>query len=146
MTSAFPDPSTPFGERVRHRLREEPVIWITTIGQDGTPQPNPVGFLLQDDNSILIYNAANAHRLDHVADRPRVALHFDGDGAGADIVVFTGVAHRADGIPPAHENAAWVAKYGAGMVRRSGNAETFSQQFPVPLRVEITRTRGLIGF
>ena len=141
--SALPDPSTPFGERVRRRLREEQVIWITTVGKDGTPQPNPVGFLLQDDNSILIYNMAKANRVKHVVDRPRVALHFDGDGSGGDIVVLTGIARRADDVPPAHENEAWLAKYGDGMARRSGSAEKFSQDFPVPLRIEITGTRGV---
>lgn len=140
---ALPDPSTPFGERVRRRLREEQVIWITTIDKDETPQPNPVGFLLQDDNSILIYNMAKANRINHVTDRPRVALHFDGDGSGGDIVIFTGTASRADDIPPPHENQAWVAKYGDGMARRSGSAEKFSQDFPVPLRIEIIRTRGV---
>jgi len=40
--STLPDPSTAFGERVRRLLRDERVIWITTVGKDGTPQPNPV--------------------------------------------------------------------------------------------------------
>lgn len=140
--SGLPDPGTPFGERVRRRLREEQVIWITTVGKDGTPQPNPVGFLLQDDNSILIYNAVNANRINHVLDRPRVALHFDGDGTGGDIVVFTGIARRADDVPPPHENQVFLVKYGDGMAQRSGSAEKFSEEFPVPLRIEITRTRG----
>lgn len=141
--SALPDPGTPFGERVRRRLREEQVIWIVTTGMDGTPQPNPVGFLHEGGNSILIYSSATANRLNHVAERPRVALHFDGDGAGGDIVVFAGLARRADDVPPALENQAWIAKYGDGMARRSGSLEKFSADFPVPPRVEVTRTRGL---
>ena len=140
--SVLPDHSTPFGEQVRRRLREEQVIWFTTVGKDGTPQPNPVGFLLQDDNSILIYNMVKANRINHVIDRPRVALHFDGDGIGGDIVVFTGTACRADDILPPHENKAWLAKNGDAMAWRSGSAEKFSEEFPVPLRIEITRTRG----
>jgi PPOX class probable F420-dependent enzyme len=138
----LPDPSTPFGERVLRRLREEQVIWIVTVGNDGTPQPNPVGFVFDDDGSILIYNAATAHRLDHIVDRPRVALHFDGDGAGGDIVVFTGTASVATDAPPPHENPAFVAKYGDGMTQISGSPERFSGAFPTPLRVDITRTRG----
>lgn len=43
---------------------------------------NAFGFLLQDDNSILIYKMVNANRINHVVDRPQVALHFDGDGTG----------------------------------------------------------------
>jgi PPOX class probable F420-dependent enzyme len=141
--SVLPDPGSPFGERVRRRLREEQVIWITTVGNDGTPQPNPVGFLLQDDNSILIYNMVNANRISHVIDRPRVALHFDGDGTGGDIVIFSGIARRADDVPLPHENPGWVAKYLDGMARQFGSLEKFSEKFPVPLRIEITRTRGL---
>ena len=140
--SVLSDPNSPFGERVRRRLREEQAIWITTVGKDGTPQPNPVGFLLQDDNSILIYNMARANRINHVVERPRVALHFDGDGHGGDIVVFSGIAPRADDVSPPHENQAWLAKYRDGMARRSGSAEKFSEEFPVPLRIEITGTRG----
>jgi PPOX class probable F420-dependent enzyme len=140
--SVLPDSRTPFGERVRRRLREEQVIWITTVGKDGTPQPNPVGFLLQDEDSILVYNMVNANRINHVIDRPQVALHFDGDGTGGDIVIFTGIARRADDIPPPHENRAWLAKYSDAMARQFGSVEAFSEKFPVPLRIEIMRTRG----
>ena len=101
--SALPHSSTAFGERVRRRLREEQIISITTVDTDGTPQPNPVGFLFQDDNSILIYNMVTANRINHVVDRPRVALQFDGDGAGGHIVVFTATARRADDIPATRE-------------------------------------------
>ena len=139
---ALPDPSTPFGERVQRRLRDERVIWVTTVGKDGTPQPNPVGFLFQDDRSILIYNDVKANRVNHVVERPQVALHFDGDGTGGDIVVFTGTARRADDVPPPHENQAYVAKYGDGMARLSGSIEKFGKRFSVPLRIEITRVRG----
>ena len=139
---ALPDPDTEFGRRVFHRLREEEVIWITTVGRDGIPQPNPVGFLLQDDFSILIYNMATAKRLEHVAQRPHVALHFDGDGSGGDIVVFAGFASRIDGAPPPHENQAFRAKYDQSLLRISGDPEEFGRRFPVALRVEIMRTRG----
>jgi PPOX class probable F420-dependent enzyme len=101
--SALPDSSTAFGERVRRRLREEQIIWITTVGKDGTPQPNPVGFLFQDDNSILIYNMVTANRINHVVDRPQGALHFDGDGTGGDILVFTGTACRRMTSPATRE-------------------------------------------
>ncbi|WP_020502568.1 pyridoxamine 5'-phosphate oxidase family protein [Sciscionella marina] len=141
--SALPDLGTPFGERVRRRLHEEQLIWITTVGKDGTPQSNPVGFLLQDNDSILIYNDARANRLDHVIDRPRVCLHFETDGDPGNVVVFTGTAHRAQDIPLPHENPAWLAKHGDNAARAFGSVEKFSERFPVPLRVEITRTRGV---
>lgn len=139
---ALPDSGTPFGARVRRRLGEEHVIWMITVGRDGTPQPNPVGFLLQDDGSILTYNSAAAHRIAHVAERPHVALHLDGDGAGGDIVVLAGTARRADDAPPPHHNPGWIAKYGDELARTFGSVEAFGARFPVPLRIEITRVRG----
>jgi hypothetical protein len=44
LASVLPDPATTFGKRVRRRLRDEPVSWFTTVGADGTPQPNPEAF------------------------------------------------------------------------------------------------------
>lgn len=140
--SALPEPGTPFGERVRRRLREEQVVWITTVDKHGIPQPNPVGFLYQDDESVLIYNMLTANRLDNIAHRPHVALHFDGDGSGGDIVVFSGIAHRVDDVPPPHENPAYLTKYGESLLRVSQSAEEFGRKFSVPMRVTITRMRG----
>jgi len=94
----LPDPGTPFGERVAGRLATAQVIWLTTIGKDGTPQPNPVWFLWTDEG-VLTYNRPDANRITHIADRPRVALNLDGKGDGSDIIVLTGTARRLDGHP-----------------------------------------------
>jgi PPOX class probable F420-dependent enzyme len=140
--SVLPDPGTPFGERFRRRLRQEHLIWFVAVGSDGTPHPNPVGFLWEYDDSILTYNSISAERVKHVSDRPRVALHFDGDCAGGDILVFTGTAHRADEVPPPHQNPEWLAKYQDMMVSFCGSTEKFSERFCVPLRIRISRVRG----
>ena len=148
-TDILPDPATAFGERVRHRLRDERVIWFTTVGNDGTPQPNPVWFLWDDPGhgtpdsaaSILIYNRADARRLDHIRIYPNVALHFDGNGRGGDIVVLTGRARVLDEQPP-QDVPAYVEKYRADMIRVSGSLDAFGSAYPVPVRVELTRVRG----
>jgi hypothetical protein len=49
---------------------------------------------------------------------------------------------RANEIPPAHENEAFLAKYRDRLLRVSDSAEKFGRRFPVPPRVEILRTRG----
>jgi len=139
--SVLPDPSTPFGERVRARLRDDTVIWLATVGDDGTPQPNPVWFLW-DGSSLLVYNRADAQRLRHVRTRPRVALNFNSGGGGGDIVVLTGRAELAGGEPPPHEVPEYLAKYGRSMTAISGSPEAFSRAYPVPLRVHPLRVRG----
>ena len=110
MASVLPSPSTPFGERVERRLREEPIIWLTTTGADGTPQPNPVWFLW-DGDSFLVYSLPDAARLPHIQRTPRVALHFDGNGKGGDIVIFTGEARISQDDPPADQLPVYVEKY-----------------------------------
>jgi PPOX class probable F420-dependent enzyme len=127
---------------VAHRLREAAVIWFTTIGRDGTPQPNPVWFLWQGDDSILIYNTSEANRLTHIRQRPRVSLNLDGNGRGGDIIVITGDAEQVSDEPLPHKLPAYVEKYGESMVKVSGSQEKFSEQYGVPLRVKISRVRG----
>ncbi|SRR6266568_7757462 len=41
-------------------------------------------------NTLLIYSRSDAKRLAHVQQNQRVALNFDGNGSGGDIIVFTG--------------------------------------------------------
>ena len=135
------DPSTDFGARVERRLREEVVIWLVTVAPNGTPQPAPVWFLW-DDQSVVVYSRAGTPRERNLRRNPRVALHFDGNGRGGDIVVFAGQVTVDESLPPAHANAAYVAKYADGMRRVSGSPEQFSAAYPLPLRIRPTRLRG----
>jgi PPOX class probable F420-dependent enzyme len=136
----LPDASTKFGARVRERLATEHTIWLTTIGKDGTPQPNPVWFLFDGDD-ILVYNIETANRLVHIRHRPRVSLNFDSVD-GEDVVVITGDARLSpDEVSPI-QNPAYVEKYGDAMVRVSGSHEKFAAVYHVGIRVRIGKVRG----
>jgi PPOX class probable F420-dependent enzyme len=135
-------PEDAFGARVRDRLRDGYAVWLTTVGADETPQPNPVWFLWDGAESVVVYNQSDAHRLAHVEARPNVCLHFDGDGRGGEVVVLAGRARRRSDLPAAHENAGYVAKYGVGMARVSGSLEQFSSTYSIPLQIDIRRVRG----
>lgn len=39
------DCSSEFGARVAAHLREETIVWLTTVTPSGAPLPRPVGFL-----------------------------------------------------------------------------------------------------
>ena len=136
------DASTPFGKRVLERLEREPVIWLTTTGRDGTPQPNPVWFLW-DDGAFLIYSLPDASRVRNLERSPRVALHFDTDGQGGDVAVFTGEARIAPDEPPSHEVPAYQARYERRI--RDGlrlTPEQFASRYSLAIRVTPTRLRG----
>ena len=141
MATILPDPATPFGERVARRLREEKIIWLTTTGADGTPQPAPVWFLWEDE-TFLIYTLANAKRLAHIERNPRVALNFDGDGTGGDIIVFTGEARQAPDTPPANQYPAYAEKYHDLIAEEFQTPENFARGYPIALRITPTKVRG----
>jgi PPOX class probable F420-dependent enzyme len=138
----MPRADTAFGARVQARLRDERVIWLTTVGRDGTPQPNPVWFVLEDASTVLVYNRADALRLVHIKERPRVALHLNANPQGGDVIVLTGEAVVENGMPASHEHDGYLGKYRDAMSRVSGSPAAFSTEYPVPLIVHIGRVRG----
>lgn len=135
------DLTTEFGRRVVRRLEEERVIWLTTVNAEGVPQPRPVWFWW-DGQTFLIYSQPNTHKLQHIARNPQVALNFDGDGLGGNIVIFTGEARLAPEAPPAHQVPAYVQKYQPGFTRIRMSAEEFAQSYSVALRITPTNLRG----
>lgn len=108
----LPDPATPAGKSVARRLQEEPFVWLTTVDEEGVPQPLPVSFLWDEARAtFLTYSLPESERgrLAHIRQNPRVALHFE--GGGGDYIVITGEAAVSPDDPPADHVPAWVAKY-----------------------------------
>lgn len=141
MSSVLPDASTPFGERVMRRLREDPALWLTAVAADGTPQPNPVWFLW-DHDEILVYSQRDAKRLEHIARNPHVSLNFDGNGRGGDIIVIAGLARITTQDPPADQVPAYVEKYKDFIARLFKTPEIFAGMYPVTLRITPSKVRG----
>ncbi len=135
------DTETPFGQRAQRRLRDELIGWLITTSPDGTPQPVPVWFLWDRPDSFLVYSKPGTAKLRNIAERPRVALHLDGDGTGGDIVVVLGEAALADD-PPAHEVPAYVEKYAELIAGHTWTPESFAAEYSVAVRIVATRLRG----
>jgi PPOX class probable F420-dependent enzyme len=135
------DTSTEFGARVSRRLREDRVIWLTTVRADLTPQPSPVWFFW-DGQTFLIYSQPNQQKLRNIQHNPKVALHLDGDGMGGNIVVFTGQARVAIDARPANEVDEYVQKYRRAIARIGMTPESFAHTYSVPLQVTPTKLRG----
>jgi PPOX class probable F420-dependent enzyme len=143
MAFQLPDPATLFGERVARRLQNERLIWFTTVDSRGTPQPTPVWFLWDEAAStFLIYSRADAKRLVHLQQNPRVALNFDGNGSGGDIIVITGHGQISPTDPPADQLPAYVEKYRDFIARRYTTPENFASIYSVALRIHPTTLRG----
>ncbi|MEU4311485.1 TIGR03667 family PPOX class F420-dependent oxidoreductase [Nocardia sp. NPDC024068] len=139
-TNELFDTATEFGSRVAARLTGEQIIWLTTIGAAGAPQPNPVWFHWRGD-SFLIFSQPDRPKLRNIARNPRVALHFNSTGSGGDIVVFGGAARLEATVDP-DEAAGYFAKYEQGLADLSMTADQFRAEYSVPIRIVPDRIRG----
>jgi PPOX class probable F420-dependent enzyme len=136
------DFNTDIGRRAEKRLREEQVIWLTAVRADGTPQPNPVWFLW-DGGTVLIFTQPESRKVRHIQGNPHVALHFNTDAHGGDVVVIGGLAAVENGAPPEAQIEAYIDKYRAGIASLGMTPEAMRGAFSTAIRVTPTRLRGL---
>lgn len=135
------DFTTDHGKRTLEELTTQPVIWLTTLGGNGFPQPNLVWFVYEND-AIVIYTRPGAARLRHILKNPHVSLNFNSDPEGHQQTVLLGTIEQDASIPPVAGNSTYVQKYSDAITGMGGTVETFSEQYSVPLRVNLTGLRG----
>lgn len=135
------DTSSPSGKHVERRLRDELIIWLTTVRLNRVPEPSPVWFLW-DGQTVLVYSQPGKLKLTNIQRNPNVALHFDGDGHGGDIVILTGNAVIDHDTPPASDVPAYVEKYRARIAEIGMTPETFAGEYSVPIRITPTKLRS----
>lgn len=135
------DESTEFGARVARHLREETIVWLTTVTPAGAPLPRPVGFLWDGGEHVSVYSQPGA-RIRNIGHNPKVTLNFRGGADGSDIVVLSGTAEVDQSGPSAAENAPWTAKYASEWARAGMTAESFARRFSVPVRIRIGDVHG----
>ena len=135
------DLSSDFGARVATRLRDEQLIWLTTVGSDGTPQPNPVWFLWNGEQ-ILIFSEPNQAKIRNIQRSPRISLNFNTNAHGGDVAVITGTAAIDDTAPSETERSTYLAKYAAGITSIGLTQESMLQKYSVLLRVTPEKLRG----
>lgn len=135
------DEGTEFGARVARRLREETVVWLTTVTPAGAPLPRPVGFLWDGNEVVSMYSQPGA-RVRNIAANPKVTLNFDCDGSGGDIVVLSGTAHVDADASAADAHHAWLEKYAAQIEQLGLTPAAYAARFSVPVRIRLTRLDG----
>lgn len=135
------DTSTEFGQRVEQRLRDEIIIWFTTVDAEGQPSSVPVWFYW-DGESFLIYSQPNKPKLRNIVRNPKVSLNFNSDEYGSNVVRFEGEARIDDTAPPATGVAPMIEKYDAAIQRLGTTPEGFAAAFSVPVRVTPQKLLG----
>lgn len=133
------DLTTKLGSQATKRLQQDDVIWLTTVSCNGTPQPNPVWFYW-DGKSILIYSQPTSHKLKNISRNPRVAVNFQADDEGGDVIVLTGNA-SVNSKPPPHDSR-YIEKYRAHIPKIGLTPESFASSYSTLIHVSPTSLRG----
>ena len=128
------DTTTGAGRRAEARLKEEEVVWMTTVRSDGQPQTVPVWFLW-DDEGILIYSQPNTQKLKNISRNPRVGLNLNSDAQGDDVVRLEGTASIDEDAPLSSEVPSYVEKYREGIARIGFDVKGFARSYSVAVRV-----------
>jgi len=132
-----------FGRHVNRRLRQEQIIWLTTVDEQNTPQPRPVWFHW-DGQTVLIFSENGKAKLRHIARNPRVSLNFNTDEDGGDVAVFIGEAKILGETPSQHRVESYLKKYTKGIKSLDMTVDEFRAAYSVPILVTAQSLRGFI--
>ena len=135
------DFSSRFGRTAQRRLRQEQIIWLTTVDAHQVPQPRPVWFHW-DGQTVLIFSQPNAGKVRHIARHPHVALHFNTDAAGGAVVVLLGEAVCMTGPVPSARLRSYMRKYRAGIRSLQMTPAQLVREYSVAISVTPTSLRG----
>lgn len=133
--------TTRLGARALARLESEEVIWLTTVGARGVPQPSPVWFLWTGEH-LDLYSQPNTPKVRAIQANPNVALNFNASDTGGDVQVFRATAEVLGEATPANANDDYITKYAAPLERLGYTPATFAADYSVLIRVTPTHLRG----
>jgi PPOX class probable F420-dependent enzyme len=131
-----------FAARTAKHLREDPVIWVTTVGPGGLPAPNPVWFLWDGADTIRLFAMPQTVRVRNLRKNSRVSLNLAGDALGVQVCVLTGTAELDEGGAPALAYPDFVSKYEEWFPRVMKTPVSYSEDYSVPIVVNLSRVRG----
>jgi PPOX class probable F420-dependent enzyme len=132
-----------FGRHVNRRLRQEKIIWLTTVDSHTTPQPRPVWFHW-DGEAVMIFSERDKAKLRHLAHNCRVALNFNTDDDGGDVAVIVGDARILGDPPPSNRIKAYLRKYSQGIKSLDMSVAAFRAAYSVSILVTPVSMRGFV--
>ena len=122
------------------RLRDELIVWLTTVSRQGQPRSSPVWFWW-DGEVFHLFSQPRKPKLRNISANPRVSLHLVGGREGDDIVVFEGQARIVRDGEPATSLTEYVKKYRRLIASYGWTPESFAADYAVPIVVRPTRVR-----
>jgi len=128
------DANSRTGKMAAQKLREEEIIWLTTVSPNGQPESVPVWFYW-DGETVLIYSQPGKPKVRNIQANPRVQLNFNSDPQGNHVVRLQGRATIDLNAPSATGVPGMIDKYRDGIKRIGATPEQFAQGYSVAIRI-----------
>lgn len=121
-------------------LRKAYYAWLTTVRQDGMPQPTPVWFIWNETtNTMLVLSLPGAQKIKNIQQNSRVALSWSDEKANQYVVVM-GTA-QLDQLTE-DEKVAYVTKYATGIAEIGYTPDSMLAAFTAVIRITPEHSRG----
>jgi PPOX class probable F420-dependent enzyme len=131
-------------ERIERHLTGDLIAWLTTVTPTGRPAPRPVWFVW-DGAAIIIYSLNRGAKLRHIQANDQVAVHFNSNADGGDVVVISGRAELVPDAPPPSQFPGLLDKYAAAISLMGRSAQWYDDEYGVALRVTPERAWTIAG-
>lgn len=131
--NAIPQPPN---AHVAERLRDNIIIWLSTVRADGRPSLAAVWYLW-DNGTILIFSKPN-QKIRNLRHNANVSLALDDTKHGEDVIVIEGTAELLDAVKLA-DIPAYIAKYADLITSLKWTPESMGSSYSQAIRITPTR-------
>ncbi|HQY31545.1 MAG TPA: TIGR03618 family F420-dependent PPOX class oxidoreductase [Thermomicrobiales bacterium] len=136
------DPTTELGAKASTRMEHQVLGWLTTVGSDGTPQPNPVWYI-HDGETIVIFSRPNQAKLGNIRRHPQVSFNLEATETEEEVTILTGTAVLEDRTGISQELLdRFAARYERGLAGIQMTRAEFEEQHTVVIRITPAKLRG----
>jgi PPOX class probable F420-dependent enzyme len=145
MTSiARPAPESTCAPSTEAALRDDPVVWLSSVQHDGRPHLVPVWFHWDGDR-ILAFSKPRARKIENLRERPAVMLAVGTPGPDFEVELIEATAELPDEPAERLIPAGFGAKYRELLTRAGLSVQRFAEVYSQPIVLRPTRFLGYGG-
>ena len=137
-------PATPKRATADAALRDDTVVWMSSVQRDGRPHLVPVWFHW-DGEQIVAFSKPHARKVDNLRDQPMVMLAIGTPGLEFEVELIEATAELPDRPAAEVMPEGFGAKY-RELLRRAGlTVQRFAEVYSQPIVLRPTRFLGYGG-
>ncbi len=125
-------------------LRNDPVVWLSSVQADGRPHLVPVWFHW-DGDTIVAFSKPHAKKVDNLRNSPSVMLAVGTPGPEFEVELIEATAELPDTPASSLMPSGFGAKYRELLHRAGLSAQRFAEVYSQPIVLKPTRFLGYGG-